>query len=88
MFTVYAIHNSDADKIYIGQTQNLEERLQMRNLHLIPKAYTARYPGFWTLVYFEVHDSREKALERERQLKSFRGREFVRKHIYSPVAQR
>lgn len=81
MYSVYAIYNSNHDKIYIGQTKNLKERLDMHEQQLFVNSYTARYDGDWTLIYSETVLGRKEALAREKQLKSFRGREFVRKHI-------
>ncbi len=80
MHYIYAIYNSDADKYYIGQTVNLEERLIMHNDHTF-KSYTARFKGEWKLIYKEEVSTRLEALKREKQLKSFRGREFVKGFI-------
>ena len=80
MYIVYAIHNAENDKIYIGQTKDLSERLRMHNEHTLG-GYTSRFRGEWTLVYKEESLNRKQALFREKQLKSFRGREFIRKHI-------
>lgn len=81
MFTVYALFNKKHDKIYIGQTEDIDSRLKLHNYSIFAKAYTARFSGDWVLVYSEQASSRKAALLREKQLKSFRGREFVRKHI-------
>ena len=80
MFTVYAIWNPDHNKVYIGQTQDISERLEMHNTHTL-EGYTSRFSGTWKLIYQENADSRTNALIREKQLKSFRGREFIRTYI-------
>jgi putative endonuclease len=80
MFIVYAIYNREAGKTYIGQTVNIDDRLQEHNNH-IDKGYTARFEGEWKLIYTESVPTRSEALRRERQLKSFRGREFIKSHI-------
>ena len=80
MYTVYAIYNRDNDKIYIGQTKDLSERIKMHNNHTL-KGFTSRFSGNWTVVYREEVSSRQDALIREKQLKSFRGRESIRKNI-------
>jgi putative endonuclease len=80
MYKVYAIYNKSADKIYIGQTENLVERLRLHNEHAL-KGYTARFQGEWMLIYEESVATRSEALKREKQLKSFRGREFIKNHI-------
>jgi len=80
MYTVYVIHNKVHDKIYIGQTKDLTERMRMHNEHLL-KGFTSRFSGEWFVVYREEVESRQQALIKEKQLKSFRGREFIRKFI-------
>ncbi|MSR85418.1 GIY-YIG nuclease family protein [Candidatus Uhrbacteria bacterium] len=80
MFFVYAIYNRKAGKFYIGQTENIQERLDQHNNHVFV-GYTSRFPGEWELIYQESVTTRSEALKREKQLKSYRGREFVKKHI-------
>jgi len=80
MFVVYAIYNKLHDKVYIGQTKDLEERLRQHNDHIF-KGYTYRFSGDWIVIYKETVNSRKTALVREKQLKSFRGREFIKKII-------
>ena len=81
MFYVYALYNKKHGKIYIGQTENLEVRLRLHNSGEFKKSYTARLDGDWVLIYSEEALDRRVALKREKQFKSFRGREFVKKHI-------
>ena len=77
MFTVYALYNSSAAKVYIGQTENLARRVMEHNSHTF-KGYTSRFQGEWKLIYSESVATRSEALEREKQLKSFRGREYIK----------
>ena len=86
-FFVYSIYNQESDKFYIGQTKDLNNRLKLHNNKTF-KGYTARFDGKWSLIYNEELKSRAEALTREKQLKSYRGREFVKTIIYSRVAQR
>lgn len=81
-YFVYAIYNRKHDKIYIGQTENLEERLRLHNDKSFKNSYTSKFDGGWELIYKEEKESRSKALLREKQLKSYRGREFIRKQIF------
>ena len=80
MFYVYVIYNSNKDRFYIGQTGNLEKRLEEHNKKR-GKHYTAKLNGEWTLIYKETLNSRSEAIKREKQLKSFKGREFIKKYI-------
>lgn len=52
----------------------------MHNEHTLG-GYTSRFNGEWILIYTENFKTRAEAIKRERQLKSFRGREFIRKNI-------
>ena len=78
---VYAIYNKKYNKIYIGQTQNIEERLILYNTGSFKNSYTSRFDGEWQLIYSEKVDTRQQALIREKQLKSYQGRQFVKRFI-------
>jgi putative endonuclease len=80
MYTVYVLYNSNHQRIYIGQTQNLSERIILHKNHTF-KGYTSRFDGEWQLIYSEEVGTRQEALKREKQLKSYRGREFVKTFI-------
>lgn len=81
MYKVYVLYNSKHNKIYIGQTKDLEERIQMHERVEFPRGYTSRFDGSWRVIYTEDCENRELALKREKQLKSFKGRESVKKYI-------
>ena len=81
MFYVYAIYNRKHQKIYVGQTENLEKRMKLHQDKSFVNSYTARFDGDWELLYKEEVINRLEALKREKQLKSFRGRKFVKAHI-------
>lgn len=80
MYIIYAIYNKHHKKIYIGQTMDLSRRLREHNEHTF-RGFTSRFDGSWQLIYQESVTERGEALKREKQLKSYRGREFVKKHI-------
>ena len=80
MYIIYAIYNRTVRKCYIGQTINVEQRLRMHNEHTF-KSYTSRFPGDWELIYQESVATRPEALKREKQLKSHKGRDFVKTFI-------
>ncbi len=83
MFSVYVIKNSDCNKSYTGHTENLENRLLRHNgiLKNKKKSFTSKNKGFWKLVYREEFKTRIEAIKREKELKSFRGREFIKNLI-------
>jgi len=82
MFTTYAIKN-EKDKIYIGQTADLENRLKRHNgiLKNKSKSFTSKNKGNWILIYKEEFNTRKEAIQREKQLKSYQGRKFIRNII-------
>ena len=78
---VYAIYNKTHSKIYIGQTQDLKERIDLHNSAKFKNSYTSRFDGEWQLIYFEEVGTRQQALIREKQLKSYRGRQIIKRFI-------
>lgn len=81
MFSVYALYNPKYGKIYIGQTADLAERLRIHAEGTFKNSFTAKHDGQWILIYSESANTRVEAIAREKQLKSFRGREFIKKYI-------
>ena len=75
MYKVYVLYSQKHNKIYIGFTSNLEDRLLSHN-EKATKGWTIRYRP-WELVYTEKFEIKSKAMIRERQLKTAKGREFI-----------
>ena len=61
--------------LYKGSTDNLDRRILQHNQGKV-KSTKGWRP--WTLVHFETFDSREDAYNREMQLKTGAGREFLK----------
>ncbi|WP_129718045.1 GIY-YIG nuclease family protein [Pedobacter sp. SYP-B3415] len=79
MFCVYVLYAISYDRIYIGYTSNLESRLMSHNF-LANKGYTSKFRP-WIVVYTEYFETKKEAIIREKQLKSAKGRLFVRQLI-------
>ena len=79
MYTVYVLYSENYDKIYIGFTSNLEQRFLSHN-ELSKKGYTVKFRP-WKIVYTEEFDDKKDALKREKELKTSRGRNYIRKEI-------
>jgi putative endonuclease len=75
MFYTYALYSRKFDRIYIGQTDNLQNRLKRHNKGKV-KSTKPYIP--WEIVYYEKFNSRTEAIRRERELKSHKGRDFIR----------
>ena len=76
MFTVYALYSEKYNKIYIGYTSDIDNRMVYHN-ELSKDGWTLKFRP-WKLIYTEEHPTKQEAMKREKQLKSYRGREFVR----------
>ncbi len=75
MFTVYVLYSSKHQKIYIGFTSDLKNRLISHNV-LAKKGWTVKFRP-WKLRYKEEFSLKSEAMKREKQLKSAKGREFI-----------
>ncbi|MGI6278559.1 MAG: GIY-YIG nuclease family protein [Patescibacteria group bacterium] len=83
MYYAYVIKSQFSGKIYIGQTGNLEKRLQRHNKIINNKktSYTYKNKGPWVLIYKEMFPGRKEAIKREKQLKTAQGRKFIKEYI-------
>ncbi len=76
MFVVYVLHSPRFDKIYIGFISDLQNRIKAHN-EVANNGWTIKL-RIWTVIYTETFDNKKDAIEREKQLKSAKGRIFVR----------
>ncbi|HUW21797.1 MAG TPA: GIY-YIG nuclease family protein [Candidatus Bathyarchaeia archaeon] len=77
-YYTYVLKSSLDDKYYIGWTHNLRKRYKKHNLGKI-RVTKNRLP--FNLVYFEACLSKEKAILREKQLKSGFGRSYLKRTL-------
>lgn len=70
MFTVYIIRTS-SNTLYIGQTNNLDERLRQHKTKASKSAKYIRYFSSFELAYSETHKTRKEAMQREAELKKW-----------------
>jgi putative endonuclease len=68
-FFVYILASRRNGTLYIGMTDNLARRVWQHRSDAVP-GFTRKY-GVKTLVWYELHESREAAFQRERQLKKW-----------------
>ena len=69
MYYTYIIYSESYDIYYVGQTNNLEDRVNRHNGNR--NKYT-KGKGPWILVFSQKLDSRSEAVKLERKLKSFK----------------
>jgi len=71
-FYVYILASRRNGTLYVGMTDDLVKLVWMHKNGVLP-GFTKRY-GVKMLVWFEVHESRESAFQRERQIKKWKSR--------------
>jgi putative endonuclease len=79
MFCVYVLYSFSADKLYTGMTSDLITRFKFHNSKST-KGFTLKFRP-WYCIHTEFFDLKREALLREKELKSGKGREWIRKHI-------
>ena len=79
MFVTYVLYSAKYDSIYIGYTSDLINRFHSHN-ELSKKGYTARFRP-WIVTYVEFFELKSCAMKREKELKTSRGRNFIREQF-------
>ena len=67
---VYILANKPHGVLYVGVTSNLPQRVWQHQNDLAP-GFTQRY-RVHTLVWYEVHETMESAITREKRIKEWR----------------
>ena len=81
-FYTYVLYSKLFDRLYIGQTDNLERRLLQHKKGKVPS--TKPYLPY-KLILVEEFSTRKKAVEREKTLKLGKERKWLRKIINKVV---
>ncbi len=74
MFYLYILRSESSGHYYIGQTQDITERLTYHNSNY---SKSLKNRGPWKLVYSEEFGTRREAVRRERQIKSWKDRRMI-----------
>ena len=74
MFTLYILFSPSLQRYYVGFTNDLERRLAEHNRKK-GKFTDKGIP--WSLVYTEVFQSKQEAMDREKFIKSRKSRQFI-----------
>jgi len=78
MFYTYVLKSKKDNELYIGWTIDLKARYKEHN-HGLVEATKYRLPV--ELVYYEACLNKEKAIEREKQLKTGFGRSYLKRRL-------
>jgi len=78
VFYVYILESQTTSRYYIGQTQDLDERVAYHNANY---SKSLKNRGPWQLVYSEEYATRAEAMRRERQIKSWKDRRMIQQLV-------
>ncbi|TDY48803.1 GIY-YIG nuclease family protein [Algoriphagus zhangzhouensis] len=78
-FVVYVLYSFPTCKSNTGMTSNLITRFHFHKMKST-KGFTIRYRP-WTVIWVEFFNLKTDALSREKELKSGKGREWIKKEI-------
>ena len=78
MFYTYVLKSLKDDNLYIGWTDDLQHRYVM---HSQGKVTATKYRLPLKLIYYEACLSKEKAIAREKQLKTGFGRAYLKRRL-------
>ena len=74
MYFTYILESISSGRLYIGQTNNIDDRLRRHNLG---HNKSTRGRGPWKLLHSKQFSTRSEAMFLERKLKSFKNPEKV-----------
>ena len=80
MFWVYVLENAKG-QFYIGHTNNLENRISSHNRSDKALGKFTRKNGPWRLVWSEEQADRAIAMQREREIKSWKSARLIRERL-------
>lgn len=80
MYFTYVIRSKKDRKLYIGYTGNLKLRFEQHNKGLVDSTRNRRP---FELIYYEVCIKRDDAIRREKYLKTFYGKMFLKNRLKS-----
>ena len=78
MYFTYVLQSITSNTIYVGQTNNLQDRIQRHNNSR--NIYT-KNKGPWKLIFSREFKSRTEALKLEKRLKSFKNKDYLLKWV-------
>jgi putative endonuclease len=81
MYYVYILRFEKTGRHYVGQTQDLQKRLQK---HRQDKTKSVKNRGSFEIVYVERFATRAQAMRREKEIKSYKGGHAFEKLLQTP----
>jgi len=78
MYHTYVLESITSGKLYIGQTNNLTDRIERHNTN--QNKFT-KNKGPWKLLYSTEFNTRSEAVIYENKLKSFKSRDYLIRYL-------
>ncbi|HVA94796.1 MAG TPA: GIY-YIG nuclease family protein [Candidatus Dormibacteraeota bacterium] len=78
MFSVYVLCSKTTGRLYTGSTSNLSIRIEQHNSDA---TRSTKHRGPWELIHHKEYASRAQAVVRERELKTGKGRDEVKRIV-------
>ncbi|MCU4154635.1 GIY-YIG nuclease family protein [Carboxylicivirga sp. A043] len=82
-YFVYIIYSPQTDSYYIGQTQNIEQRIQLHNSGHFKNCST-KFANDWEIFFLLECNSRKQALAIEKHIKKNRNRNYYNNLVKYP----
>jgi len=76
MHYIYIIQSKKDKALYVGYTNDLRKRIKMHNLG---EVFSTKPRRPFVLIYYEAHQNKNDALEREKFLKSGWGKNYIKR---------
>ena len=83
MHYLYILYSKSSQKFYIGETNNLEERISKHNTHIYSNSFT-KIANDWEIVLTFNCFNRDEALYLENFIKRMNSKVFNKKMINDP----
>jgi putative endonuclease len=83
-FFVYILESLKDNKLYIGQTNNLENRIKRHNAGQVSSTKN-RSP--LKIIYSENFSTRKESMDREKYLKSLKNSQYILENIINSTTQ-
>jgi putative endonuclease len=80
MHFLYILHSQTADKYYVGETADVDQRLKDHLTHKYSKSFTKLAEDWQVVLNFKV-ETRKEALFLEQFIKRMKNRRFIQKVI-------
>ncbi len=79
-YYIYVLKSSKDNKFYVGYTENLKSRFEQ---HVKGRVISTRERGPLVLIYSEACLGKKDAMHREKYLKTYLGKQFLRNRLKS-----